>query len=92
MPMTNVLPRAAFLLVLMFMFASAQADDLKDISQMASQSQQAAALDRINAHLATNPKDVQALFIIGCDSGRAEPSPCKRLYFKTIQDFQSLLS
>lgn len=65
MPMTNVLPRAALLLVLMFIFTHAQADDLKDISQMASQGQQAAALDRINAYLTANPKDVQAMFIKG---------------------------
>ncbi len=32
---------------------------------MASQGQQAAALDRINVYLAANPKDVQALFIKG---------------------------
>jgi hypothetical protein len=62
--MTNVLPRAALLLVLMFIFTHAQADNLKDISQMASQGQQAAALDCINVYLAANPKDVQALFII----------------------------
>ena len=65
MPMTSFLPRAALLLVFLLIFAHAQADDLKDISQMASQGQQAAALDRINAYLAANPKDVQALFIKG---------------------------
>jgi hypothetical protein len=59
---------------------------------MASQGQQAAALDRINVYLAANPKDVQALFIIRMRSGRAEPPPYKRLHFITIQGFQSLLS
>lgn len=65
MPITSVLPRAALLLVFLLIFANAQADDLKDISQLASQGQQAAALDRINAYLVANPKDVQALFIKG---------------------------
>ena len=65
MPMTSVLPRAVLLLVFLLIFAHAQADDLKDISQLASQGQQAAALDRINAYLAANPKDVQALFMKG---------------------------
>lgn len=92
MPMTSVLLRAALLLVYLLVFANAHADDLKDISQVANQDQHAATLDRINAYLAANSKDVQALFIIRCDSGRAEPPPCKRLHFKTIQGFQSLLS
>jgi len=65
MPITSVLPRAALLLVFLLIFANAQADDLKDISQLASQGQQAAALDRINTYLTANPKDVQALFIKG---------------------------
>ncbi len=65
MPISSVLPRAALLLAFLLIFAYAHADDLKDISQMASQGQQAAALDRINVYLAANPKDVQALFIKG---------------------------
>lgn len=65
MPITSVLPRVALLLVFLLIFANAQADDLKHISQLASQGQQAAALDRINAYLVANPKDVQALFIKG---------------------------
>lgn len=44
----------------------AQADNLKDISQLASQpNQQAVALERVNAYIVANPKDVQALFIKG---------------------------
>lgn len=44
----------------------AQADNLKDISQLASQpNQQAIALERVNAYIVANPKDVQALFIKG---------------------------
>ena len=35
----------------------ASADELKDISQMAENGQQAAALDRINTYLAANPRN-----------------------------------
>lgn len=43
----------------------AMADELKDISQMADQGQQAQALERINTYLAANPKDAQAMFMKG---------------------------
>jgi Flp pilus assembly protein TadD/ketosteroid isomerase-like protein len=43
----------------------AHADELKDISQMAENGQQAAALERINTYLAANPKDAQAMFMKG---------------------------
>jgi Flp pilus assembly protein TadD/ketosteroid isomerase-like protein len=54
-------------LILAFTFAStsAFADELKDISQMAENGQQAAALERINTYLAANPKDAQAMFMKG---------------------------
>lgn len=39
--------------------------DLKEISQLSSQGQQAVALDRINAYINANPKDVKALFTRG---------------------------
>lgn len=46
-------------------FATAHADELKDISTMADQGQTAAALDRINVFIAANPKNAQALFMKG---------------------------
>ncbi len=54
-------------LILAFTFASstAFADELKDISAMAENGQQAAALERINTYLAANPKDAQAMFMKG---------------------------
>lgn len=64
MPLSRVLPYAALLLVLS-PTVPAQADDLKDISQLANQGQQAVALNRINTYLNANPKDVQAMFIKG---------------------------
>jgi tetratricopeptide (TPR) repeat protein len=45
--------------------STAHADELKDISQMADQGQSAAALDRINVFIASNPKNAQALFMKG---------------------------
>ncbi len=44
---------------------AASADDLKEITQLANQGQQAAALTKVNNYLNDNPKDVQALFIKG---------------------------
>jgi tetratricopeptide (TPR) repeat protein len=45
--------------------APVQADELKDISQLLSQGQHVQALDRINAYLATKPKDVSGQFLKG---------------------------
>ena len=63
-------------LVLVLSFASTSyADELKDISKMAENGQQAAALERINTYLAANPKDAQAMFMKGiilAESGKRE--------------------
>lgn len=51
------------------------ADELKDISKMAEQGQQDAALKRINAYLEANPKDAQGMFmkgIIQAESGKRD--------------------
>ncbi len=53
------------LLALSFTSFSAVADELKDISQLSEQGQQAAALERVNTYLAANPKDPQAMFMKG---------------------------
>lgn len=53
----------------------AVADELKDISQMAEQGQQAQALERINAYLTANPKDAQGMFMKGiilAESGKRD--------------------
>ena len=52
-------------LVLSFASTTTFADELKDISKMAENGQQAAALERINTYLAANPKDAQAMFMKG---------------------------
>ena len=51
------------------------ASELKEISQLSEQGQQAAALERLNIYLAANPKDPQALFMKGIilvESGKRE--------------------
>jgi len=64
---------ALILLTLMFAATAVTADELKDISKMAEQGQQDAALKRINTYLEANPKDAQGLFmkgIIQAESGK----------------------
>ncbi|MGQ0441934.1 MAG: tetratricopeptide repeat protein, partial [Methylophilaceae bacterium] len=63
------------LLAVILVAAPASADELKAISQMAEQGQQAAALERINTYLVANPKDAQALFMKGiilAESGKRD--------------------
>ena len=51
------------------------ANELKDISQLSEQGQQAAALSRVNVYLISNPKDPQAMFMKGIilvESGERE--------------------
>ena len=63
----RLLSKLLIQLVFAITFASSNAfaDELKDISQMADNGQQAAALERINAYLAANPKDAQGMFMKG---------------------------
>ena len=57
--------KLAVILSLSLCTAFAQADELKDISQMADQGQTAAAIDKLNAYINNNPKNAQALFMKG---------------------------
>lgn len=66
--MTLFTHRASRLTLALFaglLFSTANADELKDISQMADQGQGAAAIDRINKFVTANPKNAQALFMKG---------------------------
>lgn len=61
------------LLALMFATTAVVADELKDISKLAEQGQQEAALKRVNTYLEANPKDAQGMFtkgIILAESGK----------------------
>lgn len=66
---------APLLLALMFSINPVSADELKDISKLAEQGQQDAALQRIDAFLEANPKDAQAMFMKGiilAESGKRD--------------------
>jgi len=69
---------ARFVLILSASFAfaaTAYADELKEISQLADQGQTAVALDRVNTFIAANPKNPQGLFMKGvllAEQGRRE--------------------
>lgn len=65
MVMSRILSIRLLVLLTLSFSSLAQADDLKDIAQQASQGQQSAAMERINNHINANPNDVQALFMRG---------------------------
>jgi len=56
---------AAALLAMLLSIGNASADELKDISQLVTQGQHEAALERVNTYIGRNPKDVQAQFLKG---------------------------
>lgn len=62
---TPSVARFAFVISASLAFTFANADELKDISQLADQGQTAVALDRVNTYIAANPKNAQALFMKG---------------------------
>lgn len=63
--LTPSITRFAIILSASFVFMSAHADELKEISQLADQGQTAVALDRVNTFIAANPKNAQGLFMKG---------------------------
>ena len=63
--LSSSITRFVLILSACLFMSSVHADELKDISQMADQGQAAAALDRVNAYIAANPKNAQALFMKG---------------------------
>lgn len=66
---------APIFITLLFASLPTFADELKDISKMAEQGQQDAALKRINTYLEANPKDAQGMFmkgIIQAESGKRD--------------------
>ena len=88
----NIPNRLIYKLTIQILFAlsvvtsNVFADELKDISNLSDQGQQAAALERINAYLAANPKDPQAMFMKGIilvESGKRDDA------IKTFTDLTS---
>lgn len=91
MPIRRALPVILILIGSIFSINQVFADDLKDIAQLASQGQQAAALDRINTYISNNPKDVQALFIRGvilAEQGKREEAT--RAFTEITEKYPSL--
>jgi len=66
MPLFNASILASLLFAtLLWAAVPAQADEIKDISQLISQNQHAQALDRLNNFLLLHPKDAQGQFLKG---------------------------
>lgn len=67
MPLFNTaaLARLLFPLLLAVSVPSLAADDLKEVSRLISQNQNAQALDRVSSYLSDHPKDAQGLFLKG---------------------------
>jgi tetratricopeptide (TPR) repeat protein len=63
--MLKLFSRAAALGLLLVIAAPAQADDIQDANKLFKQGQHAQAMEKVNAFLATKPKDAQARFLKG---------------------------
>lgn len=89
--LTTSLTRSVLILSASLFLSTANADELKDISQMADQGQSAAALDRINSFIAANPKNAQALFMKGvllAEQGRRDEAI--RIFTDVTEKFPNL--
>ena len=65
MKMLKLFSRATALGILLAIAIPAQADDLQDANKLFKQGQNAQALEKVNAFLATKPKDAQGRFLKG---------------------------
>lgn len=63
--MFKLFSRAAALGILLALTISAHADDLQDANKLFKQGEHAQAMEKVNAYLATKPKDAQARFLKG---------------------------
>lgn len=63
--MLKLFSRAAALGLLLAIAAPAQADEIQDANKLFKQGQHTQAMDKVNAILATKPKDAQARFLKG---------------------------
>lgn len=74
MPALRTLP-PLFVTLALLLPVAVQADELKDISQLAQQGQAPQALTRLNDYIAKNPKNADALFLRGIiltDTGKRD--------------------
>ena len=83
---------SALLTAGLFFFASpAGADELQEISKLAKQGQNAAALDRLNGYLTSHPKDAQARFLKGLIlTEQNKPTEAIALFTALTQDYPEL--
>ncbi len=65
MIMFKLFSRAAALGILLAFTIAAHADDLQDANKLFKQGEHAQAMEKVNAYLATKPKDAQARFLKG---------------------------
>ncbi len=89
--LTPSIARFAVVLSAFFAFMTAQADELKEISQLADQGQTAVALDRVNTFIAANPKNAQGLFMKGvllAEQGRRDEAI--RVFTDVTEKFPNL--
>ena len=69
----------------------ANADELKDISQMADQGQTVEAIDRVNAYITANPQNAQALFMKGVLlAGQGRRDEAIRTFTEVAEKFPNL--
>lgn len=83
---------SALLTAGIFFFASpAGADELQEISKLAKQGQNAAALDRLNGYLTNHPKDAQARFLKGLIlTEQNKPTEAIAVFTALTQDYPEL--
>lgn len=83
---------SALLTAGIFFFASpAGADELQEISKLAKQGQNAAALDRLNGYLSSHPKDAQARFLKGLIlTEQNKPTEAIAIFTSLTQDYPEL--
>lgn len=71
--------------------ALAQADELQEVNQFFKQGQLDRALDRVNAYLATRPKDVRGRFLKGLIlTEQNKPNDAIKVFTDLSQDFPEL--
>ena len=71
--------------------ACAQADELQDVNQLFKEGQFDRALDRVNAYLATRPKDARGRFLKGIIlTEQNKPNDAIKIFTELTQDFPEL--
>ncbi len=71
--------------------ASAQSDELQEVNQLIKQNQYDRALDRVNAYLASRPKDARGRFLKGLIlTEQNKPNDAIKVFTELTQDFPEL--